>query len=223
MTRFKFDTHIHTSETSPCGVISGAELIHLYKDSGYQGLVITDHYRSDIFRSFHYHSWEDKIEAYLKGYRAAYKEGKKLGLRVLLGIEISFEESLNDYLVYGIDEDFLLNNKELYKLGLKKFKQLAKDNGILVYQAHPFRPYITPADPNYLDGVEIFNGNRRHDSHNASAYAFAKDNNLKMLSGSDFHQEEDLASGGIILSELPKDSKEFLQILKDNSIVSMLP
>ena len=83
----------------------------------------------------------------------------------------------------------------------------------MIYQAHPFRVGIFPENPEYLDGIEVYNGNPRHDSRNEKAAEYAKYYNLKMLSGSDFHQTEDLARGGIVLSEAPKDSIEFTRLL----------
>ena len=223
MITYNFDIHVHTLETSPCGGIKGADLVHLYKNKGYSGLVITDHYFADYFSSLKVKSWKDKLNSFLSGYHAAYEEGQKIGFSVLLGIELRFDENNNDYLVYGIDETFLLENKELYTLGLKKFKTLAKKNNLLVYQAHPFRSWVTPANPKLLDGVEVFNGNQRQDSNNELALAFALKNKLKMLSGSDFHQTEDLARGGIILSEVPKTNSTLLSIFNGNGIVDLLP
>ena len=45
-------------------------------------------------------------------------------------------------------------------------------------QAHPFRTGLTREDPALLDGVEVFNGNARHDSHNDDALRFARENGL---------------------------------------------
>ena len=218
----KLDTHVHTSETSPCGKVSASELVHLYERSGYTGIVITDHYYVDLFDRLGRKSWEEKVEVLLQGYRNASKEADKLKLRVILGMEITFNESPNDYLVYGIDEDFLKNNPELYKLGLAEFKRLAEKNSLLVFQAHPFRIMLTRADPKHLDGVEIYNGNPRHDSMNHLAYSFALKHNLKMLSGSDFHQLCDLARGGVLVPEIPANSMEFVNFILNDKIVDFV-
>jgi len=85
-------------------------------------------------------------------------------------------------------------------------------------QAHPFRPYITAANPKNIHGVEVFNGNLRHDSRNALAEEFAKNNGLIMVSGSDFHEYEDLNNGGIFLKYLPKTNKEFVKMLRTEEI-----
>ena len=222
MSFYKYDTHVHTSETSPCGWVSAAELVHLYKDAGFHGIAITDHYFDGFFEALGDMSWEEKVDNYLKGYKIALSEGKKIGLNVILGMEIRFGSNPNDYLVYGIDEEFLKENRELYNLDLSRFRDLIRNKPILMYQAHPFRPYIVPADPELLDGVEVHNGNPRHNSHNEKALEFAKKYGLKELSGSDFHQYEDLARGGIIVTEPVNSSGDFVGILSENKVADLI-
>ena len=101
---YKYDVHVHTMETSPCGKVRGAEVVKLYKKMGYDGIVITDHYSDRFFMSVAGQKWETKMEKFLAGYREAFRAGSEIGLNVLLGMEINFRWSLNDYLVYGIDE-----------------------------------------------------------------------------------------------------------------------
>ena len=44
MEKFLLDMHMHTKETSSCGEVPAAEVGRLYKEAGYQGIMITDHY-----------------------------------------------------------------------------------------------------------------------------------------------------------------------------------
>jgi predicted metal-dependent phosphoesterase TrpH len=222
MSAFKYDTHVHTSETSPCGKIAAADLVRLYKGAGYHGIVITDHYYDNFFLHKFFKKWNEKIDSFLTGYKNASIEGEKQGLQVIHGIEITFTENYNDYLVYGIDEKFLKENKELYKLGLKKFRKLTADKNILIIQAHPYRPFMTQADPSLIDGVEVYNGNPRHTSNNPMAYEFALKYNLKMTSGSDFHQVQDLARGGILIPVQISTPAELVQIIKENKIIELI-
>lgn len=46
------------------------------------------------------------IDTYLTDYKLAVETGKKYGINVILGCEIRFSENLNDYLLFGIDENF---------------------------------------------------------------------------------------------------------------------
>jgi predicted metal-dependent phosphoesterase TrpH len=215
MEAYKYDTHVHTSQTSSCSRVKGKEIIRLYKKAGYRGLVITDHYCSEYFEYLRETSWYGKIDRFLEGYRDALKEGRRTGMDVLLGIEIRLMENSNDYLIFGLEESFLFEKVELYRLSLKEFRKMADDNELLIFQAHPFRIGIKPADPDLLDGVEIYNGNPRQISRNHLAFAFAFENNLEMLSGSDFHQKQDLARGGIILPETVNSSRDFVKFIKN--------
>lgn len=222
MELFKYDTHVHTDETSPCGKVKAIELVHLYKECGYRGIVITDHYYNRYFDSLIDMDWEKKIESYLQGYRIALLEGQKIGLNVILGMELRFNKSPNDYLVYGINEDFLIENKELYNLSLKEFREFTKGKGILIYQAHPYRNGLSREWVDILDGIEVYNGNPRHDSHNDLAYKLAEDKNLKMLSGSDFHQIQDLALGGILLEEQITNSVELVNYINGGKALELI-
>jgi predicted metal-dependent phosphoesterase TrpH len=218
---YKIDMHVHTWETSFCGKVAAREAVKLYKDSGYYGIVITDHYYRGFItgsiRAVSLRKWNEKMELFMKGYNRAQEEGERIGLKVLLGMEIRFENSLNDYLVYGISEEFLKDNPSLYRLGIKNFKKYIEGTGILVYQAHPFRLGMKPAKPEYLDGIEVYNGNPRHNSKNHLALAYARENKLKMVSGSDFHQREDLARGGIFIKKQVSTSIELAEYLRDDT------
>lgn len=213
---FKYDTHVHTSEISRCGRVTARDGVRLYRDAGYDGIIITDHFCSSYFDSIRGKTWASKVDQYLYGYRQAFDEGNKAGLKVFLGMEIMFDENLNDYLIYGFDENFLYDNPGLCNLGLKNFRDFIKGSGIKIIQAHPFRSYITAADPLLLDGVEVYNGNPRHDSRNHLALQMANKYKLAETSGSDFHQIEDLARGGME-SQYPLNSiEDFLKLLDGN-------
>ena len=47
---YQYELHAHTSECDRDAFLSARELVHLYKDAGYDGMVITDHY---IERYYH--------------------------------------------------------------------------------------------------------------------------------------------------------------------------
>lgn len=215
---FLFETHYHTPNTSYCGHIGPKDALPKYRELGYRGVVVTDHYYKDWFEDKGNLSWKQKIDLWLAGYRAAAALAERNGLTVILGMELRFTDSWNDYLVYGIDEDFLTRNPELYHMTPAEFRRFSDENGLFFAQAHPFRSNCSPQDPACLHGVEIFNGNLRHDSRNEEAEAFARDHQLLALSGSDFHEWEDLGRGGMIFSKCPSDSKELAALLFSGGI-----
>jgi predicted metal-dependent phosphoesterase TrpH len=94
--------------------------------------------------------------------------------------------------------------------------------GGLVIQAHPFR-YLRPVRASLLDGVEVMNGNPRHNSQNAKAAAFARKHNLIQFSGSDTHMSEDVARGGLRLPELPQTIGEFVSLIRErNDVIELV-
>lgn len=219
---FKFDTHVHTKEVSKCGKVPAEDLIAMYCEIGYSGLVITDHYYKRYFDKLGDMSWDEKIDAYLSGFKKAAEYGKNNSFNVLLGLEIQFNEEKNEYLVYGIDEDFLRYNKELHNMNIESFHALVKNKDVLIYHAHPYRSDLNNVSSSFIHGVEVYNGNINHDSHNDKAFSFAKDHDLKMISGSDFHRPEDLGRGGIIISENVSSIEDFVTVLKADKIQSLI-
>ena len=41
---FLYETHMHTCLASACGVSTGKEHAQFYKDAGYTGIIMTDHF-----------------------------------------------------------------------------------------------------------------------------------------------------------------------------------
>lgn len=217
------ETHYHTPVTSHCGAVAAAEAIPKYIENGYDGVLVTDHYYRDWFyeKAVRNLSWEQKIDKWLRGYDSVVQAAEGTGFRVFLGMELRFTDNLNDHLVCGIDRDFLIGHPELYNMTPSSFRRLADENGLFWAQAHPFRVMCSPRDPKDLHGVEVFNGNGRHNSHNDLAKAFAAENHLVGLSGSDFHEWEDLCTGGIYLEKMPQDASELARMLLDGKIAGL--
>ena len=213
MMKYVYETHFHTSDVSGCANISAAEGVELYKNAGYSGVIVTDHFSLDCFRDrYKGDTWKDQIDYFLRGYRNA-KKHETESFSVMLGIELRFPENGNDYLVYGIDEQFLYDHEDIITMTAKQFKKLASANQITFIQAHPFRIDSNITNPRYIDGIEVYNGNRRHDSSNNIAQMWAEKHGFVVTSGSDFHEYEDLARGGVVLDCFVRDVKEFRQEL----------
>ena len=214
--QYVYETHCHTDESSRCGKVPGAEAARMYKEAGYAGIVITDHFNSYTFDKAGLKTWEEMIAHHMAGYRAA-KALEDEDFTVLYGLELRFEaENDNDYLVYGADEDYLRAHPFLcYQDSYEDFYCRAKEEGLIVFQAHPFRNRIQVVNPDCVDGIEVFNGNFRHDSRCEIALEWAKKYRLPMLSGSDFHQTADLAHGGIVTDRPIRTMADFLSVLRE--------
>lgn len=213
--QYKTELHLHTILVSPCAHAPLEEVVQRYADAGYTSVVVTDHYTPSIIENAG-ETWEQKINHYLSGYRAM-KEMAQGKFNVLLGCELRFVENMNDYLVFGMDEDFLHTHPELHKMSIKSFSELAKEHGLLLVQAHPFRSRMTVVKPRFLDGVEVFNGHHGHESKNYLANELANRYGLIKTSGSDFHDSVSVISGGIMTDEPITSVKQLIDILRSGN------
>lgn len=186
---YKYETHLHTSEASLCGSSTGAELARFYKEQGYQGLVVTDHFfngNTAVDRSL---PWEEKVALYCRGYESAKEEGDKIGLDVFFGVEWAFHG--DEFLLYGVSKEWLLAHPDMLGWSHKQlFEEIEKIGGLMI-QAHPFRDRgyigIIHLYPELVHGIEVTNtGNAPMDDRLADVYA--KYWNLPVTSGSDTHR-----------------------------------
>ena len=216
---YKIETHLHTTHISQCGCLEAREIAERYKEAGYSALIVTDHYNRTTFDYIGVDpaGGGDKIGAFLEGYRRVREEGAKLGLRVFKGAELRFDESENDYLLYGWRDDLLAEPDKIFRMGIAAFSPIARAEGALLIQAHPYRRSCTPAIACYLDGVEVVNTNPRHESHNARAREYADQFGLIATSGSDSHRPEDVGRGGILIDKLPSDSMQMARVLRSRN------
>lgn len=213
---YKIETHLHTKYCSHCGRLDAGEIVRAYRDAGYHGLVVTDHYNRKTFGMLgaSLDAPGDKLRPFLEGYARVREEGEKLGLRVYRGAEIRFDECENDYLLFGFPDALLAEPGKVFPMGIAAFAPVARAMGTVIVQAHPYRHDCTPAIACYLDGVEIFNGNPRHENHNDRAEEYARAFHLLSLSGSDCHQPEDIAGGGIVSKRLPENDGELAKLIR---------
>ena len=218
MEKFVCEMHAHTSNTSRCAHIKAEDMINDYIKAGYDGIVVTDHLSPSTFAHFEGKavSWKEKIDFFLRGYNAA-KNAANGKIKVFLGMEIRFyfpeDANMNDYLVYGVTEKFLYDNVDIDRMRIHEFSELVHKNGMAIFQAHPFRCGMTVTNPKYLDGIEVYNGCPRHNSYNSIANMWADENSLLKTSGSDYHEHEDTARGGLIFDREIIDNKDLVKAL----------
>jgi tyrosine-protein phosphatase YwqE len=208
---YKIEFHCHTNESSPCGQTSAKDIVKLYRENQYDGIIITDHFSYSVFKDND--SWEIIVNRFLKGYKLAKEEALKYNIKIYLGMEIRFLDSNNDYLVYGIDEEFLLNNPWLYMKDLKYLDKLC-ENKYLIVQAHPYRYDNTLADIKYLDGIEYNNTNPNNQCNKNLAYESWIKTNLIGTCGCDFHSPDCISKTEYMLfNNLPNNNNELVKEL----------
>lgn len=217
MLPYLYETHAHTSEVSHCGHVRAADVVRNFIDSGYNGVVLTDHINQSTFRNMPDAPWDEKITFYLTAYQIACETAAKLDpeFKVLLGAELRLDELDNDYLLFGIDEAFLRAHPDLMHMEFAQMADCVHKAGLLLVQAHPFREDMTVVDWTKLDGVEVFNGNPNHESNNPIADAWADRHGLLKTSGNDYHERFGDKLGGIRTAEPIRDNAHLLHLLKN--------
>lgn len=219
---YRIELHAHTKPQSSCSDILPEEMVKIYKNLGYDGVVITNHFMGyDHYSDGEYlkgETKEEKLDYYLEGYRKTKEYGDKLGLSVYLGLEIRFSnENINDYLIYGADEEIVSLCYDNFRGTLAEFRKNTPLPRSVFVQAHPFRSGIEIMNPKLLDGMETFNMHPGHNSAVGIACRYAKENGFKIkTAGSDFHHKnrghEEMSA--LRTKVLPKDSFEIADILK---------
>ncbi len=185
---YRYETHLHTSQGSACGVSTGAEQARFYRDLGYAGIFVTDHFTGGNTAVPRDLPWKERVDWFCSGYEDALIEGQKLGLAVFFAWEQNFDG--DEYLVYGPDRAWLLAHPDVEHWTRRRQLEEIHRAGGAVIQAHPFRnrDYIkyTLLGLKYCDGVEIANTfNRRWNDVCARNYAAAY--GLPVTAGTDNH------------------------------------
>lgn len=215
---YKTELHCHTSLVSKCAGVPVYEMTEKYISLGYTTLVVTDHFSPATFEDTEALSWAEKCNHFISGYKKV-KEIANGRINVILGMEFRNVYSSNDYLVYGVTEEFIKkyntsDNNNFTKMFLADFADLLHKNNMLIYQAHPFRNSMQIVDPKKLDGIEIANCHKRHDSRNDIAKMWAEKFGLMVCGGSDCHQKGDEGRGGMITDYIIKTNADLLKALK---------
>ncbi|MDR1193549.1 MAG: PHP domain-containing protein [Peptococcaceae bacterium] len=220
---YKYDIHIHTAETSRCGHLKAAEIVNAYKKLGYAGICITDHLHDFYFDIMEWHDdWQKCIDRFMYGYKLAKEAGDAAGLDVIFGAEIRFTENDNDFLLFGIDEDWLRSRPFVCHVTHREFFHKYGDS-VLILQAHPYRDKF-PVLSDCIHGLEVANCNPRQKNRNELAVELALSHpELIRVCASDTHQWGDEGQAGIILPNPVKDSYEMKAAIEKRSFSLWCP
>jgi len=185
---YRYETHMHTSQSSACGRSTGKEHVRFYKEMGYQGVIITDHFFGGNAAAPRTGPWKERIEAFCAGYEDALIEGQKIGLDVFFGWEEHFIG--DEYLIYGLDKQWLIGHPEMERWTRRQQLDEVHRYGGCVVQAHPFRDraYIPRIllGMRFADAAEVANaGNVPY--NDAYAEAYVKRYGIRAVAGSDNH------------------------------------
>ena len=219
---YKYETHLHTKHGSACATISGKGQALEYKHAGYTGIIVTEHFfrgNTCIPKDL---PWEERINLFCRGYEEAKYYGDKIGLQVFFGWEETYDGQ--DFLVYGLDKEWLLNHPEVEHWTIKEqFLEVSKYGGMVIH-AHPFRdrPYIPKIRlfPKQVHGVEVYNAGN-YNEENERAYMYAKQYNLPISAGGDSHHH-DITCSGIGVEERFESIVDYIKCIKENKPKQLL-
>ncbi len=209
---FKTELHLHTSPVSSCSEIPPEEAVKIYAAEGYDALVVTNHFEPSLLHRFA--DADSCVKWYLRDFYAAQEAGDREGVAVLLGMEIRFTECINDYLVYGVDEEYLKEAYGYLDQGIEKFYRGMHREETVILQAHPFRNSMERADAKFLDGIETFNMHPGHNSRVGMAARYAREKGMIVSAGTDFHHPGHQGMAAMLSKTLPTDSYAVAKILR---------
>lgn len=223
---YKLEMHLHTLNNSKCAKENPADIARIYKQSGYDGIICTNHFnRHDLdgYVSSADKTPKEKIDDFLKDYYVLKEECAKVGIDVFFGVEVSPDyctyykiiPPYAEFLIYGITPEMLYDvNIDMFSFKQKQLYEWCEQNGCLLIVAHPYRIYCTKQKPKYLHGVEVSNLHPGHNSRNKKAQKLCdKHEGFVATGGSDFHFDGG-HGGGVILNRRPIDEKDIVQILR---------
>ena len=190
MQDYLYETHLHTAPVSRCAKASVRESLEFYKQLGYAGVFITNHFidgNMNMDKSF---SYEERINFYFSDYEEGARLAEEIGIAVFCGVESTYKGT--DFLVYGLSKEWYLAHPEIEGMKKSQMFSLMMESGALLIQAHPFREasYIDHIRlfPRHMHGVEVHNaGISNGEFCNAMAAHYAKSYGLLPFAGSDNH------------------------------------
>lgn len=214
-----YETHLHTSEASACGKMSGSEYIEYMKSKGYHGIIVTDHFFNGNTAVPRDLPWKEWVENYCLGYENAKKAAEGTDFSVFFGVEYYFDG--DEFLLYGIDKEWLLSHPQMLTYTRQELFEAVTEAGGLMIHAHPYRERYYIIDihlsPENCDGIEVYNA-ANESYQNALAREYGLKYNLPMIAGSDVHFRHEKPMGGIKISRPLKDINDFIQAFKNREL-----
>ncbi|MDY0287336.1 MAG: PHP-associated domain-containing protein [Sphaerochaeta sp.] len=223
---FLYETHLHTEEASACAQSWAKDYIKPYKEAGYSGIIVTDHFfngNTNIPSSL---GWEERVSLLCRGFEHAKEEGDLQGLSVFFGFEAAYGD--DEYLIYGLDKQWLLSHPQIMDWSREQlFKEVERMGGCMI-QAHPFRErdYLDSIIlyPHLVHGIEV--GNNENDAeHDRKAFAYAQAHDLSMSCGNDIHHVSKIGSAtmGVVFDTPLRSIDDFITAIKQKENTLFMP
>jgi histidinol phosphatase-like PHP family hydrolase len=214
---FKTEAHLHTYPVSSCAQLTPVEQVRLFKEAGYDTIIVSDHFSPHHFKKLGEHlTFAEKVDKLCDAYLEAKAEGDRIGLTVLFSVELSFHK--NHYLLYGVTREFLKLREDIFDIDIDELYAHLKAHGITIIQAHSHRAEKCVPHPHHVDGFEI-NFNLRKDNYNERTVKVAKEYNLPLTIGSDAHRPEDVGISATLSEEKIKSIEQYLRLVFERKLI----
>ena len=219
---YLYETHMHTCLASACGVSTGKEHARFYKEAGYTGIIMTDHFFGGNTAVNKELPWEERIDLFWRGYEDAKEEGDRIGLDVFFGLEQN--HAGDEYLIYGLSKEYMKAHPEMEHWTRRQQLEEVHKAGGCVIQAHPFRirGYMERirVGTAFCDGIEAANrGDEPLDD--ARAYRMGRAMNLVMTAGSDNHHSPVPDPYGVELEKRLTTIEDYVRIILDKGRIGL--
>ena len=223
---YLYETHLHTCEASRCGRVHGEDYIPYLMDKGYSGMIVTEHFFNGNSCVPEDLPWKDRVDIYASGYDRALEAARGKDFNFMFGVEFNFQK--DEYLLYGIDKEWLINNECIMEMTRHELLKTVHEAGGIMIQAHPFRERDYLSDiklaPTACDGIEVYNA-ANMPNMNALGYEYCVKLGLPMTAGSDIHYFHNEAMGGMLFENRIGSVQDYAEaVMKRSGIpVSLSP
>ncbi|MBQ4141616.1 MAG: hypothetical protein IJD70_09790 [Clostridia bacterium] len=214
---YKTEAHLHTYPVSSCAQLTPVEQVRLFKEAGYDTVIVSDHFSPHHFKKLGEHlTFAEKVDKLCDAYLEAKAEGDRIGLTVLFSVELSFHK--NHYLLYGVTREFLKLREDIFDIDIDELYAHLKAHGITIIQAHSHRAEKCVPHPHHVDGFEI-NFNLRKDNYNERTVKVAKEYDLPLTIGSDAHRPEDVGISATLSEEKIESIEQYLRLVFERKLI----
>lgn len=223
---FYYELHMHSREGSACAVSDIHEMIRCYAAAGFHGAVITNHFvrgNTAVDRSL---PWEELVRQYAGAYREGLATARELDFDLLFGVEEGWGKG-KEFLVYGIEPEFLLDRPFLNHASLEVWSREVRSVGGFLAFAHPFRCRYYITDPDQMpplelaDGVEVYNRGNLSAENRRAEEVFA--GSTVCIAGSDSHENTLTSPWGIALPCRVSSSAQLAKALHSRDFSLHIP
>ena len=214
---FKTEAHLHTYPVSSCAKLTPVEQVRLFKEAGYDTIIVSDHFSPHHFKKLGEHlTFAEKVDKLCDAYLEAKAEGDRIGLTVLFSVELSFHK--NHYLLYGVTREFLKLREDIFDIDIDELYAHLKAHGVTIIQAHSHRAEKCVPHPHHVDGFEI-NCCLRKDNYNERTMQVAKEYGLPLTIGSDCHRPEDVGVSATLSEEKIESIEQYLELMRTGKLI----